>query len=259
MKHPMLVRAGQLQKTAGSCLVIDARPFAEYAAGHIPGAINLDLFAFHWVDTGARGMEGFTAQARQLFSFCGVSGDMPVVFYDGGSGMAAPRGLWMLRYLSHPDARVLDGGFAVWSGEGLPVQTGTNAPVTSAFRGNADPSVVAGFEYVRDHLDDSVIIDARSPQEYDGRTLRAARAGHIPNSLNMDYRLNLDADGTIKGDAELKKLYPFSRDAQVITYCHGGYRAASTFLALKKIGFERVRLYLGSWGEWGNMPGLPVG
>ncbi len=237
-------------------IIIDSRSFGQYSGGHIPGAIHLDLFAFHWIDTTDGGIEAFNAQARQLFSFCGVTEKSKVVFYDDQSGMLASRGVWLLNYFSHPDAHLLDGGYGKWKKEAMPTETSTNSPRPAEFSGRADPEMIAGFEFIRDNLADLKILDARSPEEYDGRIVRAAKSGHIPRAVNIDWNLNLAEDGTIADSARLEKLYQFPKDAKIVTYCQGAYRAANTFLSLKKIGFKDVRVYLGSWGEWGNKPEL---
>ncbi len=90
-------------------LIIDTRSFGEYSEGHIPGAVNLDLFAFHWIDTTKEGIQNFNSQAEMIFSFVGVSSKKKIVFYDNVSGMLAARGVWMLQYFSHPDVSMLDG------------------------------------------------------------------------------------------------------------------------------------------------------
>jgi len=107
-------------------------------------------------------------------------------------------------------------------------------------------------------LDSLKIIDARSKEEFEGTTVRAARSGHIPNAINIDWNLNINEDGTFKNNDELTKLYQSQKDSEIVTYCQGAYRAAHAFLTLKKIGFTNVRVYLGSWGEWGNKTELPV-
>ncbi|MCE2498794.1 MAG: sulfurtransferase [Nitrosopumilaceae archaeon] len=249
---------GDLLAGSDDLVVVDARPFSEYAKGHIPGAVNLDLFAFHWNDTSARGMAEFDRQAARLLGFTGVTRDRTVVVYDGQSGMLAARGVWMLRYMSHDNSYMLDGGFGTWQGESRPVEMKTNAPKPAEFEPRPDPSVLAGYEYVAGNLDRLILVDARSPEEYDGTVSRAARAGHIPGATNIDWSGNLAGDGRLKDGSRLAEMYgDIPRDSEIVTYCQGAYRAANSFVALKAMGFENVRVYLGSWGEWGNMPGLP--
>lgn len=239
-------------------IVIDTRSFKEYSEGHIPGAVNLDLFAFHWIDTTKQGIENFISQTETLFSFVGITSEKKVVFYDNVSGMLAARGVWMLMYFSHPNVSLLDGGIKKWKNLNLPLETKTNPFKPSKFSGKINYEIISGFEYIRDNLDRLKIIDARTKEEYAGTIIRAANSGHIPNAVNIDWNQNITVDGDFKSDSELSNLYKISKDAEIVTYCQGAYRAANTFLALKKIGFKNVKVYLGSWGEWGNRENLPI-
>jgi len=238
-------------------LIIDTRSFKEYSEGHIPGSVNLDLFAFHWIDTSKEGIENFNNQTKMLLSFTGVSEEKKIIFYDEVSGMLAARGVWMALYFSHPDVVILDGGMKKWRQEKKDIETIPNPFNPTNFSGKINPSIISGFEKIQENLENLTIIDARSKGEYDGTIVRAAHAGHIPNSINIDWNLNLNEDGTLKDDSELSKLYKFPKDSKIITYCQGAYRAANSFIALKKLGFTNVRVYLGSWGEWGNRLDLP--
>ena len=239
-------------------IIADTRSFKEYSYGHIPGAVNLDLFAFHWIDTTKDGIENFDRQAKTLLSFLGVTPEKKIVFYDGISGMLAARGVWMLLYFSHENVSMLDGGITKWKKENLPVETKPNNFKPSSFSGSINSDIISGYEYIRDNLENVTILDARSEDEYNGIIKRAAQNGHIPNSINIDWNKNINEDGTFKNNEELSKLYNIPKDSEIITYCQGAYRAANTFLALKKLGYEKVRVYLGSWGEWGNILELPV-
>lgn len=239
-------------------LIVDTRSFGEYSKGHIPGSVNLDLFAFHWFDTTSDGIESFNKQTQKLLSFVGVTSEKKVIFYDDVSGMLAARGVWMLLYFSHQNVLMLDGGIKKWQKENLPIETKPNHFQPSTFLGKIDPNLISGFEYIQDNLDRLTIIDARSQGEYSGETVRAAKTGHIPSSINIDWNLNLYNDGTFKNNSDLSKLYDIPKNAEIVTYCQGAYRAANSFLALKRLGFENIRVYLGSWGEWGNLLDLPV-
>jgi len=239
-------------------VIIDTRSFKEYSEGHIPGAVNLDLFAFHWIDTTKDGIENFNRQTEMLFSFVGITPEKKVVFYDNISGMLAARGVWMLMYFSHPNVSMLDGGIKKWKQENLQLETKSNSFKPTKFSGKINPEIISGFEYLNNNLNNLHILDARSQGEFNGSVIRAAQAGHIPNAINIDWNLNLNEDGTFKNNDELLKLYNIPKNSEIVTYCQGAYRAANTFLVLKKLGFENVRVYLGSWGEWGNRLELPI-
>jgi thiosulfate/3-mercaptopyruvate sulfurtransferase len=240
-------------------LLVDARPFHDYVAGHIPGAVNIDLMQFHWLDTSKKGIKDFNRQSRLLLSNIGVTQGRLVVFYESISGPSAARGVWLLSYFSHRKVAMLDGGFEKWKSLKFPVETRTNQFVHSEFKGRIDPRVMATVTEVKSFVSSKrgILIDSRSIEEYTGKVSRAAMVGHIPGAINIDWNDNI-RDGVFKSRKELQQLYPFPKDSEVITYCQGGYRAANSFVVLKMMGFRRVKMYLGSWGEWGNSTRLPV-
>ena len=256
----MLISTSELNSILNDpdIIIADTRSFKEYSEDHIPGSVHLDLFAFHWIDTTKQGIENFNSQARTLLSFLGVTSEKKVIFYDSVSGMLAARGGWMLMYFSHQNVSMLDGGITKWKKENLSLEIKANNFKPSKFLGKINPDIISGFEHIRDNLDNLKIIDARSTGEYDGTVVRAAQTGHIPNAINIDWNQNLREDGIFKSDDELSKMYDIPKDSEIVTYCQGAYRAANSFLVLKKLGFKNVKVYLGSWGEWGNSTVLPI-
>ena len=248
----VLVQADDLGGMPDAVLV-DARPYGAYSKSHIPGAVNLDLFAFHWADTTPSGMEALAAQAARYLSFAGVSAGRDVVFYDDVSGMLAARGLWLCRYLSHKRSYMLDGGMKKWLAGGRDAEQGTRAAEPGSLDPRPDMSVIAGFGEIRDRMGKIRLVDARAPPEYDGTVARAASAGHIPGAVNIDWVRNVGEDGAFRDPGELRAIYG---EGDAVTYCHGGYRAANAFVAMSLAG-SKPRLYPGSWGEWGNL-GLPA-
>jgi thiosulfate/3-mercaptopyruvate sulfurtransferase len=247
-------------KKRDNTIVIDARSFSEYKNGHIPGAINIDLFQLHWFDTTKRGIKDFNRQSRLLLSNIGIRKDNKVIFYDNVSGVNSARGVWLLLYFSHKAVCMLDGGFQKWKSENLPVEAKSNQLTNVRFVGKPNFKVIGDANQVKKSIGNKnvKIVDARSKEEYSGTEVRAARRGHIPSAINIDWTRNIE-DNVFKSRQKLSKIYSrIPKDAQIITYCQGGYRAANTFLVLKMLGYKNVKMYLGSWGEWGNKEEFPA-
>ena len=256
----MLISTEELHQILNddNVLVIDSRSYKEYSQGHIPGAVNLDLFAFHWIDTSETGIISFNEQMRKILSYAGIDENKKVIFYDNISGMLAARGVWLCLYFSHPNSFMLNGGLKKWIAEKFDEETKSNISNPTNLTTPIDASILVGAQYVEKNIGKSIIIDSRSPEEFGGRIARAARIGHIPSAINLDWAKNVDESGQFKSDEELSKMYQLDKESEVITYCQGAYRAANSFLTLKKLGFKNVKVYLGSWGEWGNRLDLPL-
>ena len=248
------------QKPKKHTIVVDTRSFPEYKNGHIPGAVNIDLFQLHWFDTSKRGIKDFNRQSRMLVSNIGIKSDSQVVLYDNVSGISAARGVWLLLYFSHKMVNMLNGGFEKWKKSGYPIEVKSNPLIHSKLRSKVDNNIISTADEVKKSLNkkNTVLLDARSKEEYNGSDVRAARRGHIPSAVNIDWENNIE-NGIFKTKEKLSKIYSkIPKNAQIITYCQGGYRAANAFLVLKMLGYKNVKMYLGSWGEWGNRIDLPV-
>jgi thiosulfate/3-mercaptopyruvate sulfurtransferase len=244
-------------------LVLDLRPPEAYAAGHIPGAIHIDLWGVSLIDTDPAPLNAFMWMIEHVLATHGVTASTPVVVYDEQSGIRAARAFWFLEYFGHPAARLLDGGFTAWTAAGLEVTRAAGPPPKSEWTGTREGKTIATWREVRAALDkpDVVILDTRSDGEYRGTTVRARRGGAIPGAVHIEWTRNLTPHGDFKPAADLEKMYEdagVTRDREVITYCQGGYRAAHSYLALRLLGYPRVRTYVGSWKEWGDREELPV-
>ena len=264
-QHRLLVDPGELAASLDhpALRILDARPAAEFAASHIPGAVHLDLFGISLVDTSPAPLAAFEWIVRHLLELRGVTREHRVVVYENDSGMRATRVLWLLDLFGHPDPRLLDGGMRAWRAAGLPESRDAVEPETTVLEIERRPAHLALVDDVQAALgrDDVTIVDTRSTAEHTGEAVRAVRGGAIPGSVHLEWKRNLGADGRYLPAAELRTMYEAAgvlRSHEIITYCQGGYRAAQSWLALTIAGYPRVRAYLGSWNEWGNRLDLPI-
>ncbi|HUF23653.1 MAG TPA: sulfurtransferase [Vicinamibacterales bacterium] len=244
-------------------LIVDTRPAESFAEGHLPGAIHLDLWGFSLIDTDEAPRRAFLWMIHHVLEQRGINADRPVVVYEDTSGIRAARVFWFLEYFGHPDTRVLDGGLSAWLDARLPVTRDATPPKAAEWKAAPRLAAAAGWKDVALSLDspDAVMLDTRSDDEYTGRVARAKRGGAIPGAVHVEWTRNLAADGSFKPDDDLRAMYEaagVTPDREVITYCQGGYRAAHGYLALRLLGYPRVRNYLGSWKEWGDREDLPI-
>ena len=240
-----------------------APPFdgrAEYAAGHIPGAVFIDLDADLAGPAGAAGRhplpdpEHFGAAMRAA----GVSADRPVVVYDGGQGWAAARAWWLLRWTGHPEVRVLDGGLAAWTGT-LSPELPAPAPGTFAPAPGAVPLLDADGAAALART--GLLLDARAGERYRGEVEPIDPVGgHIPGARSAPTTENVAADGRFLPAAELAdrfKALGTSDAPEVGVYCGSGVSGAHEVLALAVAGIPAA-LYVGSWSEWSHDSSRPV-
>ncbi|MEU6916520.1 sulfurtransferase [Streptomyces olindensis] len=233
---------------------------AAYEAGHLPGAVYVDLDRELASAPGEGGRHPLPDLARfgAAMRRAGVSSGTPVVVYDGGEGWAAARAWWLLRWTGHPDVRVLDGGLPAWEG---PLEKSVPTPEEGDFvpepgaTGLLDADAAAGLAR------SGVLLDARAGERYRGEVEPIDPvAGHIPGAVSAPTTENVGADGCFLPAEELRERFKglgVSEGARVGVYCGSGVSAAHEVLALAVAGIP-ADLYVGSWSEWSSDPGRPV-
>lgn len=232
-----------------------------YEAGHIPGAVFVDLDAELASPPGAGGRhplpdpEAFGAVMRRA----GVSADSRVVVYDGGQGWAAARAWWLLRWTGHADVRVLDGGLAAWTG---PLETEIPKPAEGTFAPAPGALPLLDADGAAAQARAGLLLDARAAERYRGEVEPIDRvAGHIPGAVSAPTTENVDEEGRFLPPeslaARFSKLGASKETPTVGVYCGSGVSASHEALALDLAGFEPA-LYAGSWSEWSSDESRPV-
>jgi thiosulfate/3-mercaptopyruvate sulfurtransferase len=235
----------------------------EYQKGHVPGAVYLNVNDSR-VAVAAGGFRLPTVEeGARLLGGLGIGPDTRVVIYDDSGGLHASRLFFTLDVFGHPKVAILDGGIQAWRRAGLSLTTEIPKIAHTTYRPGLRPERVASAEWVRDRLKDPgvALVDARSPDEYTGKDIRAKRGGHIPGAVNIEWKQNLQPEGTFKPVEELRAMYAakgVTPEKTVITYCQTHHRAAHDYFVLRLLSYPRVVGYDRSWIEWGNRDDLPV-
>ncbi len=261
-----LIEPPQLLEEAkrGDVVIVDTRKAADYAAGHIPRAINFNTYNKFALDTRAEGLAKFARDLAALYAAVGVSSNRPVVVYEADTGMRAARDVWILQYLGHPNARLLHGGLAAWRAAGCNLSSDAAEDWTVGLRVHARADLVMGYDEIVQRLGRPgiTLLDVRDADEHAGRdkTPCCTRRGYIPGAVWIEWTRFLE-DGRFKSPEAIRGLLHESGvdpDSEIVPYCHRGARSANTYYALKYAGLPKVRNYIGSWHEWSSRPELPV-
>jgi thiosulfate/3-mercaptopyruvate sulfurtransferase len=238
-----------------------------WLAGHIPGAIHVDLerdlSAPVTPSSGRHPLPAVPDFAATLSSL-GVGNGTRVVCYDAGSGAFAARLWWMLRWVGHDAVAVLDGGFAAWTAEGRQVAVDASQRAPARFVARPRPEMVMeARDVVRALARGEPLVDVRGAERFAGQVEPIdAVAGHVPGAVNLPYTENLGADGRFRSPADLAALWQGRAGARAATapicMCGSGVTACQGLLALAAAGIPGGRLYAGSWSEWIRDPSRPV-
>jgi thiosulfate/3-mercaptopyruvate sulfurtransferase len=241
---------------------------AGYRAGHVPGAVyahlERDLSSPITASSGRHPLPTPEAFAATLSAW-GVTASTQIVAYDADMGVYAARLWWLLRWIGHHAAAVLDGGYKAWLGGGLPVSTKIFARTPTRFVPKPDRSMWLDANEVAARVGRSNwrLLDARAPERFSGRSEPLdAVAGHIPGAVNHPFTINLDANGRLLGADELAARFDRAQGGvnndHTILMCGSGVTACHLLLAMEAADKHGAKLYPGSWSEWIKDPSRPI-
>jgi thiosulfate/3-mercaptopyruvate sulfurtransferase len=241
-------------------------PAAEYASGHIPGAVFLDLDATSDSDTSLPHMLPSPDEFADRMMLLGLNQSDHIVVYDGsGVNLSAPRVWWMLRVLGHTRVSVLDGGIGKWLREHRPVETGVVRLPRGRFAARLNRTSVRDLSGIRANIQSRAeqLVDVRPAGRFAGvepEPRPGLRAGHVPGSKNLPFNELVRADGTVLSPPELKRRIEaagIELAQPIVATCGSGTSACALVLALHLLG-QTAAVYDGAWTEWSGRSDTPV-
>ncbi|WP_419393754.1 sulfurtransferase [Cytobacillus praedii] len=240
--------------------------YNSYVKDHIPGAVYFHLSKDLSGPVSAHGGRHplpAIDDLQETFSLAGISEETTVIAYDGGEGSYAARLWWLLNYLGHEKVYILNGGYKAWKNAGYPTNETIPTYLKTEFKVHLNDDIFVSQEEVKTIVEsknaDTVIIDSRENKRYLGiEEPIDKKAGHIPGAINKVWTEGFE-NGRIKSVEEQRKRFQeINRDKQVIVYCGSGVTATPNFIALKMAGYDKVKLYAGSFSDWISYEGNEV-
>lgn len=256
-------------------IFIDTRDPADYAASHLPGAVNIrDIFS-KLASSTPEGLHELRDHFSALFGDAGFSGKEYAIIYEDamstGFGQSC-RGYYLMKYLGYPHVYVLHGGFRLWRKIGLPLTDSPTVPTPATFPLSIDTSIMVTTDEMKSALGKPgiVLLDVRDYDEWTGESSSpygkdfCPRKGRIPGAVWIEwYRMMKETPvgimfRSVEEILEVCAEVGLTPDTTVYVYCFKGCRAANTLVALREAGFKDVRNYFASWNEWSRDESLPI-
>ncbi len=242
---------------------VDVSP-AAYESGHIPGSVLWNAYT----DLRQPGYQTVSPEELgALVQRSGIGADTMVVTY----GYAAHLGYWLLRSCGHDGVRLMDGSRDQWTDAGHAWSSDVPAPATSQYELPQQDRFLASRRDVLETIADpsGIVLDVRADGEYDGAQFwpsgapeSVGRPGHVPGAVHLAIDSLRTSDGRFRGESDLRRVLQdrgITPSSEIVTYCTIGNRAAQAWFALTiLLGYENVRVYYGSWVEWGMDPDSPI-
>lgn len=273
MKHSISIQEVVERLSKQGTVVVDCR-FAlgqpqsgrlAYEAGHLPNAFYLDLeedLSGPKDEHGGRHPLPDVQQLALKLGVIGIDASKVVIAYDDQGGAIASRLWWLLKYIGHEQVFVMNPGYSAWVKHGHPVTVELPEVEGTVYEPQVKADLVVSMDEVRARLGspELVLVDSREVPRYKGLTEPIDTiAGHIPGAVNYFWKDGLAEDGTWKSaEQQAERFVALPKERELIVYCGSGVTACPNVMALEEAGYERVRLYAGSWSDWVSYGDNPV-
>ncbi|WP_321297419.1 sulfurtransferase [Marinifilum fragile] len=236
-------------------ILISARKPADYKKVHIVNAVNIDhkeLYNNEPIKSVLKSPD----EIAKILGAKGLNESMNIVIYDGGTGKYSGRLYWILKYLGAKNVKILDGHIDAWKAARKPVTRIPTKVKATTFTPNLNQNIIVDLAYVDKVKSNAnvVLVDVRSPEEFNGTKESKIRKGSIPGSVNLEFKNVLNAKKMLKSKEELAKLFKakgITADKEVILFCETSVRAGIVYLALvTALDYPNVKVYDGAYYEW---------
>jgi len=259
---------------AHSIVIIDVRSSEQYTLGHILGSVNMpEIFTFLPQGlTTQKEKDDFIHFFQKLFANAGIEKEQLVVLYEEKYTMQSPRGLTILKYLGYDEnlIKILEGGYHTWCQENLPISTQASFNEKKKFTVNIDHKLFVDYNEMLKIIEDdtTIVLDVRDKDEWLGISSSpysidfAPKKGRLPNAKWIEWyhfvtHDMLSVKSLDKIQIELDKKDIKEQD-DIVLYCFKGARLSNSYIALRKLGYTRIRIYFAGWNEWCRKENAPI-
>jgi len=276
--NPTLLLSPQQVKTnigKSDWVVVDCRPLKNYVKGHIPGAISFGKRCDKALRDATARMFTNKSKYEKILGGVGIGNNTHVVFYHGGlkTLTRATVAFWVMEAIGHGKAHLLNGGLEAWTAAGFKLDTKPTMKKAVSFKVKFNPQLLATTDEIlkiaKGELKGVQLIDSRTAREYQGKDMRAVRAGHVPNvTFNLPHvdtlvkkkgkRGKMVPTGYLSADILESKLGKLDKNRRTISYCQTGTRSTLTYLELRLMGFKNPANWDDSWRVYGSLPDSPI-
>ena len=266
---PRLLEPQDLQSLIAdnhSLVIVDLCNQALYNQKHVPGAVHLPGNALVAGTAPVPGAHPGVEQLNKVVNYLGINDTKHIVLYDDEGGGWAGRLAWSLDLLGLTNWSYLNGGIVPWIKEGFTTEAEANRPQSISTNPASEfinPQALISTQQIMASLDSDnfAVWDARSPGEYSGAMVRAARAGHIPGAINLEWTELMDQQRNLRIRDNAQQILDslgLGREQTIATHCQSHHRSSFTYMVARILGYEKISGYEGSWAEWGNSEDTPI-
>ncbi len=235
-------------------VVISAQKEKNYKTSHIKGSVFIDHNGLYKT-SGPEGVLKSTAELAKMFGSKGVSEKNAIIIYDDGKNKYSARLYWILKHLGAPNVKLLHKDMGAWRTARVPLTKAKTTIKATTFTPKVNTKIAADFNFVKANLNKSTVVflDVREITEFNGTSTKPVSKGHIPGAKNIEWKKVENDKGALLSAAELTKLFKaqgVTKDKTIVIYCGTSVRSGIVYVALKSLGYTKVKVYDGAYNEW---------